>query len=131
MTSSKAKSGQAENSVKVAPYPIAVSIVRVEGAPHLTGQILKLTEVGFLMKVDESQFYKVAENIQQLSFELPVLGFRIRAPGKVVKTYDAVESMTKEGIKKMKTIEVHFMNLSDENRRNIHSFLVKIGQTKS
>ena len=131
MTSTKSKPAQSENSVKVAPYPIAISILRSEGMPLLAGAILKLTDVGFLMRVDETQFYKVAETLQQVSFELPVLGTRVRSAGKVVKTYDGLESMTKAGLKKMKTIEVHFLNLSDENKRNIHSFLVKSGQSKS
>lgn len=130
MTAANNKSGPADPSQKVAPYPILVGIVRTDGTPPSSGHILKLTDIGFLMRVEESQFYKVGENLHQISFEIPVLGSRVRTAGKVIKTYDGLEQMTKEGMKKMKTVEVHFLSLSDENRRNIHSFLVKIGQTK-
>ncbi len=126
----RASSGSDPAVRKVAPYPIDVEISKVEGQPvPLQGQILKLTDVGFLMKVNATHFYKVGENYS-IYFEIPVVGFPVETIVRVVKTYDAMEVVTKNQKTKMYTIEMHFKNLPSQDKTNINSFLVKIGQKK-
>lgn len=113
---------------RVSPYPITVQIMKSEGQPVLTAQIVKLTEIGFLMKADTTYFYKVSENYQ-FHFQLPVIEKVIYTTGIVVKTYDAMESSSKSPTK-MQTIEVHFKDLSSKDRGNLNTYLVKSGQRK-
>lgn len=104
---------------KVAPYPIPLDVVKVEGQPPLKESIVKLTDIGFLMRVEANHFYKVGEDYS-FRFQLPVLGTEIRAGGKVIKTY----ANPREHL-----VEIHFVALGDRERSAIHNFLVKIGQT--
>lgn len=135
MAAPKVKSPQHETSgnengsvqvKKVAPYPIGVRVFKAEGQAPLRGTILKLTDFGFLMKVDESQFYKVGENYT-VSFDLPGVDVEIKASVKVIKTYDAMEASLKGSVK-VRTIEMHFRELTPTDRSNLHSYLVKSGQ---
>jgi hypothetical protein len=113
---------------KVAPYPFAVQITRGEGQPFMMGQIVKMTEIGFLMKVDGNQYYKVGE-VYTVYFELPATRDDVSSAAKVIKTYDAVEIIAGQKIK-IHTIEMHFKEIPDKERRHIHSYLVKSGQKK-
>ncbi len=113
---------------KVAPYPIAVSITKVEGQPPMKGSIVKMTEIGFLMKVDTINFYKVGENFH-ISFQLPVNHANVRCDGKVIKTYDSME-IVKETKEKLYTVEIDFKNMIEKEKNAIISYLVKSGQKK-
>ena len=135
-----ADDSQSKNSPKptivqrVAPYPIPVDIVKVEGQPPQKQNIVKMTEIGFLMKVDAKYFYKVGENIH-LTFTLPVVQATVRCDGKIVKTYDAIESIIdlqpKKQVTKMYTVEVHFTKILEQERRAISNYLLKSGQKKN
>ncbi len=114
---------------KVAPYPIHIEIVQAEGVPPLNGHILKLTDIGFLMRVNTVHFYKVGENYH-INFELPVVNFPVKTVVKVIKTYDAMEAVNKRQTTKAYTIEMHFKALPTQDRLNINNFLVKSGQKK-
>lgn len=112
---------------KISPYPIEVAVIK-EGPPA-QGQIMKLTDVGFLMKVPSTQFYKVGENCQ-VQFELPVVHETVKAQCKVVKTYDSIEKAG--GVQaKVRTIEMHFKTLAEGDRLHILNYLAKSGQKKS
>lgn len=113
---------------KVAPYPIAIELTKVEGQPPMKGSIVKMTEVGFLMKVDTIHFYKVGENIH-LTFKLPVVNSTVRCDGKVIKTYDAMEAVG-ESKEKLYTVEIHFKNMIEKEKASVISYLVKSGQKK-
>jgi hypothetical protein len=103
---------------KVAPYPIPLDVIKAEGQPPQKENIVKLTDIGFLMRAEANHFYKVGEDYS-FHFHLPVLGNDIRANGKIVKTY----ANPREHL-----VEVHFKALGDRERTSIHNFLVKIGQ---
>lgn len=108
-----------QNAVKkIAPYPIPADVMKAEGQPPLKESIVKLTEIGFIMRVDAHHFYKIGEDYTIL-FQLPVLSTSIQAHGKVIKTY----SNPREHL-----VEIHFRSLGDRERGAIHNFLVKIGQ---
>lgn len=130
MAAPKMKPAQSvEVNVKhVAPYPIAIRITKAEGQPPVAGAIVKMTEVGFLMKVDGSQLYKVGE-VLHLYFELPAIHAPIQTDGKVIKTYDGYETTGRNQVK-ICTIEVHFKSLSDSQRANVENYLVQSGQKK-
>jgi len=137
MAAPKFKPGQTQTSGKsnsevqvkrVAPYPISVQINKGEGQPFMHGQIVKMTEIGFLMQTDLTHFYKVSE-IYNFYFQFPVINKEIRTPGVVVKTYDAMEIIGKSQTK-MRTIEIHFKALSDSDRVHLNTYLVKSGQRK-
>jgi hypothetical protein len=105
---------------KVAPYPIPLDVIKAEGQPPQKESIVKLTDIGFLMRVEADHFYKVGEDYS-FHFQLPVLNIDVQAKGKIVKTY----SNPREHL-----VEVHFKALGDRERSGIHTFLVKIGQTQ-
>lgn len=114
---------------KVSPYPFEVQLTKAEGVPPSKGMIVKMTDFGFLMRV-ESIHCKVGENYQ-LSFMLPVLDTSVRAQGKVVKTYDGIEQMNKkDASKKHYIVELHFIELPSTAKTSINNYLVKSGQKK-
>jgi hypothetical protein len=112
----------------VAPYPISIRIVKAEGQPPLIGSIVKLTEFGFLMKVDGSQLYTVGAEYK-VSFELPAIHQVVTTDTKVMKTYDGYEVSVKAKVK-INTIEMHFKSLSAEQRTHLENYLVQSGQKK-
>jgi len=116
------------NIRQVAPYPISVQITKVEGTPPVMGAIVRLIEIGFLMKIDATQFYKVGETLH-FRFELPATHVVIQGDGKIIKTYDAFETVGRSQVK-MHTIEVHFKALSVDQRTHIENYLVQSGQKK-
>jgi hypothetical protein len=113
----------------VAPYPIAIRIMKAEGQPPLLGNIVKITEFGFLMKVDGSQLYKVGDECK-VSFELPAIHQVITTDTKVMKTYDGYEISGTKSKVKINTIEMHFKTLSGEHRKHLENYLVQSGQKK-
>ncbi len=114
---------------KVAPYPIPADIFKAEGQPPLRIQIVKLTDFGFLAKAEAVHFYQVGENYQ-LQFSMPLTHDTIRSSVKVIKTYDAIESIVGTEKIKLYTVEFHFLNIAEIQKILIQQFLVKIGQTK-
>lgn len=126
MSAPKLKTGQVAanpekpNVKRVSPYPINTQIFKAEGQPPTKGQIVKLTERGFLMKVDAGHFFKVAENYRA-EFELPADHHTVKSQTVVVKTYDTVDSHL---------IEMHFKDLTPKDRGHINTYLVKSRQKK-
>jgi hypothetical protein len=112
----------------VAPYPISIQVVKVAGQPAVTGSIVRLTEIGFLMKVDGSQFFKVGETCQ-FNFELPVIHATIQAEGKIIKTYDGIDRVGGASVK-VRTVEVHFKALPGDQRNHLDNYLVQSAQKK-
>lgn len=127
MTAPKFKFSEAPVK-KVAAYPIEVFIVKSESTAAVVGQIVRLTDLGFLVKVDINQFYKVGESYQVV-FVLPVVGVEVAANTRVVKTYDGLDVVDNKQVKS-RTIEMHFKNLNSIDIASINSYLVKSGQKK-
>lgn len=114
---------------KIPPYPILAQLVRLDlpGASYMA-HIVKLTEHGFLMKV-ESSVFKVGDSYQ-VSFSLPLLGNTITSQSKVIKTYDAIESVVGKELKKLYTVEIHFKDLPAKDKPIIKSYLIRSGQVQ-
>lgn len=111
---------------RATPYPIDVLITKADNPAPFKGQILKLTEFGFLMRVEFSNLYLVGENCQ-IQFVIPDDGWTIVSPAKVIKTYDAMTVIGKNSIK-TRTVEMHFKDLPPAERSKIKSYLVKTDQ---
>lgn len=120
---------QNENIKKVSPYPIDADVAKAEGQVPLKIGIVKLTDFGFLARATVIHFYKVGENYH-VSFQLPASSSKISSEVKVIKTYDAIESIIGAEKSKLYTFEMHFLNLSHTNKKAIQEFIVKIGQDK-
>lgn len=118
------------NNVKVSkiqPYPFSVLITKTEGAPPVRGQVLKLTEIGLIMRVSGDQFFKVGENITKIEFDIPTTVYTVVEAAKVIKTWDNLTE-TGAGIEKVNTVEIHFRSISQEKKSVIFEFTKKIGQ---
>jgi hypothetical protein len=111
---------------KVNSYPIEILITRHNNPAPVKGSIVKLTEIGFLLRVAADHFYSVGEN-QSVDFQIPVYHYKIQCPTLVMKTYD---SMAYSASEKLKIVEMHFVNLPQEHSKAIRKFLVNIGQVK-
>jgi hypothetical protein len=112
---------------KVKPYPIACSVARKEGEPPFPAHILKMTEIGFLMKVGGDHFFKVGEKAI-VEFELPVFHQKMKHDVKVIKTYHAFERISEHKTEKVFTVEMHFVSLKHLQKVTIKEFIQKIGQ---
>lgn len=118
------------NSVKVVklqPYPISALVVKTEGAPPLRGQIMKLTEVGVLLRMGKEHFFKVGGN-HAIEFDVPTTHITVHAPTKVVKTYDNFADASAQAHEKVYIVEMHFRSLDEEALKTIRYFVKKIGQ---
>ena len=113
--------------VKKQPYPFSALIVKTPGAPPLRGQILKVTDIGFLIEVGSEHFFKVGDN-HSVEFDVPSTHVTVEAPIKVIKTYDMMTVQEAGAIGKVYTVEMHFRSLEDDEKNAIHHFLKKIGQ---
>lgn len=113
---------------KVSPYPIDLTVTQ-EGKV-LTFKILKLTERGFIADTSGT-ILKVASTIHECSFVLPTTELSLTGSLRVIKNYDRPIM----GEDKTRTIqrltEFHFLKLSDEQRNEIRTFLVRIKQVKA
>lgn len=105
---------------KVQPYPIAVKVAGAEQTND--GKIVRLAERGFILDTHRV-VYKTGTR-WQVEFEVPVLHYRVMVECKVIKTYDRFGGPN--GTERM--AEFHFINLTDEQRKVIREFLVKINQ---
>lgn len=112
---------------KVPAYPIALTLMKGEGQTPHKANIVKMTEVGFLMKTDSVHF-KVGDDYK-LQFILPTMDKTVATTGKVVKTYDSMEVRPEK--QKIHTVEIHFIELATKDLESIRSYLVQSGQFKA
>jgi hypothetical protein len=113
---------------KVNPYPFDGEVLRADGSPPIKGQIVKIVEIGLLIRVT-LPIFKVGENITA-RFELPALRAFFNEPMKCVKTYDAhevYEGPNKNSVKSY-LVEFQFLQLGPEKKANIGQFCRSIGQ---
>ncbi len=129
MGSENNKGKPAATVKRVTPYPIETKVFKVEGQAPIKGQIWKLTDVGFLMKVESMYYFKVTEELIA-DFILPASNHEIKAACKVVKTYDIMEHLSRDQKVKLLTVEMHFLHLTDDNKKWIVAYLEGSGQAK-
>ncbi len=115
--------------VKVKPYPFPAEIFKQEGAPPLKVKILKLTEIGFLLRAEKDQFFKVGQNLS-IRFFLPVLQRTISTNVKVIKTYDILDQQISGAMEKRYTVEMHFRALETEHKQWVLDFIAQTEDKK-
>ena len=116
----------AENKVttvkRVAPYPIAASLT-IDGKP-LPIAITYVSTRGFVARTP-GLMLKVG-GVYDVSFEIPVLHHRVRAPVKIFKTYD--RAADRDATKVERAAEFLFVDLDSLDQKQIQRFTKAIGQ---
>ncbi len=114
----------ADSSVKkVAPYPFSAELEK--NALKHPVEVMNLTYKGAILRLKENLIH-VGE-VYNLSFSIPALKIPLVAEVRVLKTLD--RALSGDGAIE-RLAEVHFQNLSPDNRAKILSFLTAIGQDK-
>ncbi|MBX3021098.1 MAG: hypothetical protein KF799_05420 [Bdellovibrionales bacterium] len=108
---------------KVKAYPIETAL-DLNGAKKPI-EVILLTTAGFLARLKGPGIVHVGE-YYTTSFELPVLQTLVGGEVRVIKTYDRSVDPKAKVVDRM--AELHFESLTEEQRKNILSFLSAIGQ---
>ena len=116
----------AEDSKKIAPYPIETSFKGKDDT--LPGRILKLTSRGLLAEVDNYKF--TSREAFRVEFIIPVFRIRFEQDVHAVKVYDRVQKVPGQDrpTGAAQIFEFHFTNLGINHKKAIEDFLIKIGQ---
>lgn len=112
---------------KITPYPIQSILIKSSDPTPRNVAIVKLVEHGFLIQADIHYLFQVGD-LYEVKFEIPVIHIKVQNSCKVIKTYDAIESVVKGQKNKLHTAELHFINLPSDLKIRINEFLSKIGQ---
>lgn len=113
---------------KISPYPFDGEILRADGTPPVKGSIVKIVEIGFLIRVTQPIFL-VGENCTA-RFELPAVRVFFNELMKCVKTYDAHETYEGPNKNSVKSylVEFQFLQIGPEKKAAISQFCRTIGQ---
>jgi hypothetical protein len=109
---------------KVKPYPISAVMTSTEGKPQFNGEIIRLTPVGFQMRIGESTYHPGERWI--CSFTIPVMIEEISETMVVVKNVFMFDEKDKK--KRLRILELHFKDPSERAKRLIHEFNLRVGQ---
>ena len=109
---------------KIKAYPIPVKVWLSETNPPLSGQILRVTKLGFQMEI-QSTLFKIGEQYK-VEFTLPLYNKTIAENIKIIKTMDRYKD-SKATLKEY-IIEMHFLSLSKEHEKAITQFETAINQ---
>lgn len=116
---------------KVSAFPFVVEFKSLAAASPTKAQVVKLSSQGFMMEI-ESNNLRLGERVE-FSFNLPVLGHLIASGGIVVKIYSqfagAITSSEHGG--HLNLIEIHFKNLTIDQKNFIYDFLKKLQTSKA
>ncbi|MBT4761884.1 MAG: hypothetical protein HOO06_09330 [Bdellovibrionaceae bacterium] len=112
--------GTNEIREKVKPYPMKLNLV---GGKIIKGEILKLTEVGFLSDL-KGEFVEVGD-AYKADFTIPVFSKHITIDIIIIKTYD--HYMSKDNV--VRIVECHYEFIGDDIKQEINRFLEAIQQT--
>ena len=121
----KTNQKQAPVIKKVSPYPFSAQL-EVE-AKKLNLQVRKITLQGFIANLPPKGFVKVGE-VYKTTMELPVLSNWVNAKVKVMKTYDQFKDEQNPTSRVDRFAEFHFIEISDDHKVNINSFITAIRQ---
>jgi hypothetical protein len=106
---------------KVKPFPFEGRLMI--GAAQKPVEILALAKEGLIAKI-ENIIVHVGE-FYQIQFELPVLEKSVNTQVRVLKTYDKALDVKAKTVERM--AEFRFLNLSEDHKNHIYSFLMAIG----
>ena len=116
---------------KVSAFPFEVEFKASAAAAGTKAQLVKLSGQGFMMEM-EGNPPRIGERID-FSFNLPVLGHAIASVGIVIKIYSQFSgAMTSpEHGGHLNLIEIHFKNLTIDQKNFIYDFLKKLQTSKA
>jgi hypothetical protein len=98
----------------------------LEGKPQFTGEIVRLTQVGFQMRIGESTYQPGERWV--CHFTLPVMMEEISETMTVVKNIFMFDEKDKQ--KRIRILELHFKDLAVHAKRLIHEFELRMGHKK-
>ncbi len=104
-----------------AVYPIATSILTPASPTPVRGEILKLTNLGFLVQVATPQNWQTGDRMQ-VQFELPGVARDYDEPVKVIKAYLKWVQGPSEKLK-VQIFEMHFLSLAASKKLVIDQFV--------
>ena len=109
---------------KVKAYPFVGTVLIGATPTSLPMEIIYVSEQGLIACV-KKQILQVGAYCQ-VQFEVPVLNDFVLAQARVLKTYD--KALDGKGHLVQRMVEFHYINLSEEHRNRIVSFVTAIGQ---
>jgi hypothetical protein len=114
---------------KVSAFPFEIEYKTA--AATLKAQVVKLSSQGFMMELEGNNL-RLGERIE-FSFILPVLGHLIASGGVVIKIYSqfAGALTASEHGGHINLIEIHFKNLTIDQKNFIYDFLKKLQTSKA
>lgn len=116
---------------KVSAFPFPIEFKAAAGAAPSKAQVVKISSQGFMMEI-EGNSLKLGERID-FTFSLPVLGHLIASGGTVIKIYSqfagAISAPEHGGY--LNLIEIHFRNLTVDQKNFIYDFLKKLQTAKA
>lgn len=113
---------------KIKPYPFEIQVFVKEGAPPVIGAVLKVTDVGFLMRVEQKAHHFLVGTDHKVKFRLPGTPYEFDELTKVIKTYDSMDFEGAKSPVKHYTVEMHFRSMSREQEGHLMQFLKAIQQ---
>jgi hypothetical protein len=114
---------------KVSAFPFPTEII-AHGAPE-QAQVVKLSTQGFMMETTSSHM-RPGDKID-FTFKMPVLNHLIQSQGVVIKIYSQFSGASKDQQtgESNNLIEVHFKNLSVDQKNHIYDFLKRLQMSKA
>lgn len=103
------------------PYPIPVSLLTAASPTPVKGDILKLTNAGFLVQVATLQNWQTGDRAQA-QFSLPGVTGAFDEAMKVIKAY-LKWGQSAEGKVKVQIFEMHFLSLAASKKSVIDQFV--------
>lgn len=113
---------------KIKPYPFEALVLVKDGAPPVKVAVLKITDVGFLMRVEQGAHHFLVGDDHRATFRLPGTPYAFNELMKVIKTYDSMDFERAKSFVKHYTVEMHFRSLSREQEGRLMQFLKAIHQ---
>ncbi len=114
---------------KVSAFPFPAE-VKVEAA-SLKAQVVKLSTQGFMIET-EANHLRPGDKID-FGFNLPVLHHTIQSQGVVIKIYSQFAGAQKneQTGQALNLVEVHFKNLSIDQKNHLYDFLKRLQMPKA
>ncbi len=116
---------------KISAFPFVVEFTPSTAVAATKAQVVKISSQGFMMEM-EGNPPRIGERID-FSFTLPVFGYLIASGGIVIKIYSqftGAMTLAEHG-GHLNLIEIHFKNLTIDQKNFIYDFLKKLQTSKA
>lgn len=102
-------------------YPVAMSLLSPSSPTPIKGEMLKLTNLGYLVQVSTPQNWQTGDRAQA-AFTLPGVATSFDEPVKVIKAY-LKWSQSGDTKVKVQIFEMHFLSLAPSKKSTIDQFV--------